>query len=173
MPENIFSPKMKGKSKSQLKAIMDSKDYVPEARQAAQWALESWGKSPVKKGESVYEDFLNSLECPNEHADGKNYQEFLKVELDNKSILKLAEKVFLKLQWTIIQLEEKVVMAARRDSAKKHEEMIGFLVSPKDEMIVYSQTWDAPRFRKKSHRNYQTVKLAIHVFHEIMKSKRT
>ncbi|GAB5525650.1 MAG: hypothetical protein Roseis2KO_35220 [Roseivirga sp.] len=171
MPENIFSPKMRQISLHELRVIVDSKDYVPEARQAAQSELEhrlKHNKASPPHGEPGYKSFLEELEKRGELTTGKNYQEFLEVEIDNQSVLEIAQKVFKKLQWTVFQVDEQAVLARRVGPTQRFTELVSFLINPNGEVIVYSQTMSAPPFSRNTNRHTQAVKLAIHVFHEIL-----
>ena len=179
MPENMFSPKMKGKSINQLKSIVESKDYTLEAQQAAKWELESRDESeietpnkippPIISGEALYKNFLNSLEKKSLWAWKPKYQESFNAGLSKKELMALAELIFEKLEWKILQLDEVAVMAFRPGVWGRPMERVAICMNPLNEVLIYSENWQNHYF--DSGRNYQAVKLMRHVFDETLTNK--
>ncbi|GAB5525652.1 MAG: hypothetical protein Roseis2KO_35240 [Roseivirga sp.] len=177
MPENIFSPKMREKSIDQLKAIIESKDYTREAKEAAALALRERDKSefetpdkapmPKPSGEEQYNNFIKTIRKKRSWGLTPKYSETLQSGLNPQLSIALAVEVFERLQWKVIQYDQEGVIALR---PKKN------LMSPEDEKISVSLI-DQKTIKIESKstgqeifdmgRNSVRVKLFIHVFNEI------
>lgn len=178
MPENIFSPKMKGKSVTELQTIIDSPDYSPDAKAAATWELEKRPersklqpdiKPPLKEtGESLYKDFLKTVKGKSSFAWTPKHQELIKTELSNMLIFSISEEVFEKLEWEIVYYNGETIMAFRSNAWKETMQKISVTPDSKGGISIISESakgvFDAGK-------NSKIVTLFVHVFNEVLKSK--
>lgn len=178
MPENIFSPKMKGKSVTELQTIIDSHDYSPDAKAAATWELEERPESsklkpdikPLLKetGESLYKDFLKTVKGKSSFAWTPKHQELIKTELSDMLIFSISEEVFEKLEWEIAYYNGETIMAFRSNAWKETMQKISVTPDSKGGISIISESakgvFDAGK-------NSKIVALFVHVFNEVLKSK--
>lgn len=181
MPENHFSPKMTGKSSDQLKAIIDSKDYSPEARQAATWELEKRGgydpdtasQIPIPKvsGEEVYKDLLKGVRKKRSWGWTPRYSETLHSDLNTKLTMALMSEAFEKLEWEILYNgpDELIAMRPKKNFMGPEGEKVSVSVIDPTRVKVKSESTGQEIF--DAGRNSLRVQLLIHVFNEIKASK--
>lgn len=178
MPENFFSPKMKAKSIKELEAIVASSDFSAEARQAAQWELDSRNTSGLsqakqqpfiaKKGEEPYEAFLKTVKTKKVFAWTPRYQELIKTELSDPLIFSMAEEIFEKLDWELAYYNGERMMALKKNYWKEVIYKIHITPTLKGSISVVSESTKGYFDRGQNSKN---VKLFIHVFNETLKTK--
>lgn len=178
MPENLFSPKMKGKSINQLKDIINSKSYTQEAKEAAAWELEGRGKTdfetpdkvpiPKPSGEKIYKDFLKTVRQKNSIAWTPKYQELIRTELSDSLVFALTEEVFDKLEWEVGYYNGETIMAFRKNYWKEVMHKISVTPDSKGGISIISKS---SKGVFDSGKNSQIVQLFIHVFNEVLKTK--